>query len=153
MSNKTKKQEPKEEVLYTITLNKHQLSLISDACDNAGRIYRGIPETCNIFDNVLVEQNENMDESFWHRRKMLRNVLVLLRDVLNPTSRTDRTDTEHVLHDMYQVIRNVFHKEYEEETGNKNDWSVSSSIHRTSSMNLIKVQKLKPNNDETGTGK
>ena len=52
---------------------------------------------------------------------------------------------------MYQVIRNVFHKEYEEETGNKNDWSVSSSIHKTSSMNLIKVQKLKPNNDEKVT--
>jgi hypothetical protein len=143
MSKKIEKKE--EEKLYTITLNRTQLAYISDACDNAGRIYRGIPETSNIFDNALVEINKEMDESFWHRRKMIRTTLQLLRDILNPENRTDRTDTEHIYHDMYQVIRNHFHKEYEQETGNKNEWSVSASVHRTSSMSFIKINDVDKN--------
>ena len=48
MAKKNKIEEKKEEKLYTLTVNAHQLALISDACDNAGRIFRGIPETSNI---------------------------------------------------------------------------------------------------------
>lgn len=153
MAKKNKPEEKKEEKLYTLTVNAKQLALISDACDSAGRIFRGIPETSNMFDQALMEMHKDMDDSFWNKRKMLGIALNLIREIINPESKTDRTDTEHIYHDMHQVVRNHFHKEWEQEHGEKRDWSTSSSIHKTSIENLIKIETLKPNSDETGTGK
>ena len=144
---KKNKPEEKVEKLYTIIVNEKQLALISDACDNAGRIFRGIPETSNMFDHALMEVNKEMNDSFWVKRKMLGIALNLIREIINPDSMTDRTDTEHIYHDMHQVIRNYFHKQWEQENGEKRDWSTSASIHKTSLENLIKIETLKPNND------
>lgn len=143
MSNKLKKEQPKEQVLYTITVNEKQLALISEACDNAGRIYRGIPNTANIFDNALLERHKDMDEVFWFKRKLIETNLQLLTQILNPENRTDKTETEHIFHDMHQVIRNFFHVKYHEERGENPDehYSVSSTIHKQSSENLIKIDK------------
>ncbi len=142
MSNKKEKKE--EEKLYTITLNEKQLALINEACDNAGRIYRGIPNTANIFDNVLMERHKEMDASFWQKRKLIGTTLQLLTEIINPENRTDKTDTEHIFHDMHQVIRNFFHIKYHEERGEKPDeyYSVASSVHRTSSMDFIKINNV-----------
>ena len=153
MAKKNKTEEKKEDKLYTLTVNSKQLALISDACDNAGRIFRGIPETSNMFDQALMEINKEMNDVFWEKRKLLSTALKLVQQILNSENRTDRTQTEHTYHDMHQVIRNHFHKEWEQENGEKRDYSISSSIHKTSIENLIKIETLKPNNDETGTGK
>jgi hypothetical protein len=152
MAKKNKPEEKKVEKLYTLTLNEKQLALISDACDNAGRIFRGIPETSNLFDQALMEMHKDMDDSFWNKRKMLGIALNLIREIINPESKTDRTDTEHIYHDIHQVIRNHFHKQWEQDNGEKRDWSTSASIYKTSIENLIKIETIKPNNDEKGTG-
>ena len=68
-----------------------------------------------------------------------------VQQILNSENRTDRTQTEHIYHDMHQVVRNHFHKEWEQENGEKRDWSTSSSIHKTSNENLIKIETLKDN--------
>jgi hypothetical protein len=153
MAKKNKPEEKKEEKLYTLTVNAKQLALISDACDCAGRVFRGIPETSNLFDQALMEMHKEMDSVFWRKRKMLGTALNLIREIINPESKTDRTDTEHIYHDMHQVVRNHFHKEWEQENGESRDWSTSASIHKTSTENLIKIETLKPNNNETGAGK
>ncbi len=142
MSNKKEKKE--EEKLYTITLNEKQLAMISEACDNAGRIYRGIPNTANIFDNALVERHKDMDEVFWHKRKLIRSTLQLLTEIINPENRTDKTDTEHIYHDMYQVIRNFFHNKFHIERGENPDehYSIASSIHRGSSERFIEIDNV-----------
>jgi len=143
---KNNKIEEKQEQLYTITVTEKQLALINEACDNAGRIYRGIPNTANIFDNVLVERHKEMDASFWQKRKLIGTTLQLLTEIINPENRTDRTETEHIYHDMHQVIRNFFHnKYYEDRDEEPTSFSVSSSIHKTSSDRLIKVQKIENN--------
>ena len=150
---KNNKTEEKQEQLYTLTVNAKQLTLISDACDNAGRIFRGIPETSNMFDQAFMEMHKEMDDAFWNKRKMLGITLNLIREIINPEGRTDRTDTEHIYHDIHQVVRNHFHKEWERENGEKRDWSTSASIHKTSIENLIKIETIKPNKNETGAGK
>jgi hypothetical protein len=142
MAKKNKPEEKKEEKLYTLTLNAHQLALISDACDNAGRIFRGIPETSNMYDQALMEMNKDMNDTFWDKRKLLSTALKLVQQILNSENRTDRTQTEHIYHDMHQVIRNHFHKEWEQENGEKRDWSTSSTVHRTSSMDFIKINNV-----------
>ncbi len=144
--------EEKQEQLYTITVTEKQLALINEACDSAGRIYRGIPNTSNIFDNALMERNKEMDASFWQKRKLIGTTLQLLTEIINPENRTDRTETEHIYHDMHQVIRNFFHnKYYEDRNEEPTSFSVSSSIHRTSSDRFIKIEKL--NKDGTEQGK
>lgn len=124
---------------YTITMTEKQLRLISEACDNSSRIYRGIPDTCNLFDDVLLHQKPWNDE-LHRRREMLSGLLRLLRQVINPNNRTDQCNNgeDEILYDIHQVIRNQWSKE----RGEKNEGRIDQSVYLTGSEPLIKIEKV-----------
>lgn len=110
---------------YNITVTEKQLRLISEACDTAGRIYRGIPDTVSLFDNVIWH-GKKYDENLNNRRELLAHTLRMIRMLINPNNRTDECNSgeDEILYDIHQVIRNQWSKERGEENEGRLDQSV-----------------------------
>ena len=126
---------------YTITCTENQLRLISEACDTLSRIYRGIPDTCSIFDNVIIFRKPEFPDEH-DRRERMAVLLKEIRRVNNPQNRTDGSfhsgDANN--HDIHQVIRHEFWKQSKV----KSAMTVDSSVHLTGDEPLIVVREIKP---------
>ena len=105
-----------KEEKYTITVNKRQLQLLSEAADVGSRCYRGIPETITLFDQILLMQyrGEGYPPELSYKRELLSNCLKQLRLIINQENRTDKTEQEAIMYDAHQVIRNALYKEQED---------------------------------------
>jgi hypothetical protein len=91
---------------YILELTETQLRLLNEACDVSGRIYRGIPDTISLFDQLVWNNEKQRDE--------MSLVLKSLKRVLNPTHSTNKVaknGEDQILFDMHQVIRHQFYKE------------------------------------------
>jgi hypothetical protein len=98
---------------YNLEVTERQLQLLNEACDVVGRIYRGIPDTINLFDQLVWNNEKQRDE--------IALVLKALRRVLNPTHSTNKVTKngeDSILFDMNQVMRNQFYLEREEKGEN-----------------------------------
>jgi hypothetical protein len=107
---------------YTIELNEKQLELLNEACDVTARIYRGIPDTISLFDNLVWENEEQRDE--------MEIALKYLRKALNPTHSTNRVaknGEDQILFDMHTVIRNQFYLERQKD-GKVNTMGVDAFV-------------------------
>jgi hypothetical protein len=122
--------------IYTIQVTKRQLQLISEACDTAGRIYRGIPESASIFDNILISQEKQYSKDMHLKRDLLGDCLRMVRKIMNQKDRTDQTEEEAILYDLHQVIRHQFYLERKEK-----GFGVDSSICKTGMENLCIIVK------------
>ena len=119
---------------YTITVTEAQLRLLNSACDVTSRIYRGIPDTIDLFNElVCVRGGSRLD------REIMADLIRLVRKVINPDNRTDGKGQKYdaILHDMHQVIRNQMYKE----SGSQH-YGVNSSVSQVGDEPLITINMI-----------